>query len=695
MKRWHAWALAFGLLRVFGAQAAEKIRYVILVDNGKLAGEQVVEHGDDGLTRVHYVYKHGLSRTDLDEEYRLAPDGTFTAYRVKGISEYGARVDEQFTRAGNRVVWKSSSEHGERTIESPAMYVPLNGTEEAASIAIAAMAALPAGTLPLLPAGMLTQRKVDEADVTSAGQSQRVQLIAQTGQGLKPAFYWVTTNAKPRLFAYINCCHDTIEEGFEVNAALLEARQKEAEAKLLSDLAARLMQPMPGLTVIRNALVFDSENARLGAASDVYVLRGRIAAVLPAGAPMRGVDHEIEAGGRVLLPGLFDMHTHDGRWDGGLQLAAGVTTVRDMGNNNATVQQRIDEIAAGQSLAPQIVPAGLLEGESKYSWRNGFVIGTLQQARDAVDWYAEHGYPQLKIYNSFPRDLLPEIIAYAHGRGMRVSGHVPAFMRAQDVVDAGYDEIQHITHVLLNFLVTPDADTRTLLRFYLPAEKVADLDFDSKPVQDFIALLARKQVVIDPTLVAFDFLRHRDGGPSQVYASTVDGASVADHLPLDVQRGLRIGIMKIADDATATRYQKSYRKMIEFVGRMHRAGVPLVAGADANDDDVLAGFGLQREFELYVQAGLTPSQVLQIATWNGAKYTRTLADRGSITTGKRADLALIDGDPTTNIADIRKVALVITQGKLLSPRDIDQALGIKSFVQNVPTMRDVAPVPPR
>ena len=691
MKVWHAWALACGLLWVFGAQAAEKIRYVILVDN-KLAGEQMVEHGDDGLTRVHYLYKHSLSRTELDEEYRLGPDGTFTAYRVKGISEYGAPVDEQFTRVGDHAVWKATSEHGEKTIVGPAMYVPLNGTEQAASIAIAAVAARPAGKLPLLPAGMLTQRKLDEVDVTRAGKSQRVQLIAQTGQGLRPSFYWVTTDAKPRLFAYINCCHDTIEEGFEANTALLEGKQKQAEAKLLKDLAARLMQPMPGLTVIRNARVFDSENAKLGAASDVYVLRGRIAAVLPAGAPMRGVDHEIDAGGRVLLPGLFDMHTHDGRWDGGLQLAAGVTTVRDLGNNNATVQQRIDEIAAGQSLAPQIVPAGLLEGESKYSWRSGFVISTLQQAKDAVDWYAEHGYPQLKIYNSFPRDMVREIVAYAHSRGMRVSGHVPAFMRAQDVVDAGYDEIQHITHVLLNFLVTPDTDTRTTLRYYLPAEKVADLDFDSKPVQDFIVLLARKQIVIDPTLVAFDFLRHRDGDLSQVYASIVDHTSVADHLPLDVQRGIRIGIMKIADDATAARYQKSYQKMIEFVGRMYRADIPLVAGADANGDDVLHGFGLQREFELYVQAGLTPSQVLQIATWNGAKYTRTLADRGSITPGKRADLTLIDGDPTTNIADIRKVALVITQGKLLSPPDVDQALGIKPFVQNVPTMRDVAPV---
>lgn len=89
---------------------------------------------------------------------------------------------------------------------------------------------------------------------------------------------------------------------------------------------------------------------------------------------------------------------------------------------------------------------------------------------------------QIKIYNSFPKTILRDTAAYAHERGLRVSGHVPAFMRAQDVMDQGYDEIQHINQVMLNFFVTPEADTRTLQRFYLVAEKTDGLDFDSKPV---------------------------------------------------------------------------------------------------------------------------------------------------------------------------------------------------------------------
>jgi hypothetical protein len=431
--------------------------------------------------------------------------------------------------------------------------------------------------------------------------------------------------------------------------------------------------------VVRNARVFDSETATLGAPSDVYVLRGKVTAVLPAGSPMRGVDREIDAAGRVMLPGLFDMHGHVGRWGGGLNLAAGVTTVRDMGNDNATLQQVIDELADHQLLGPRVVPAGFLEGESPMSARNGFVVKELQQAKDAIDWYAEHGYPQLKVYNSFPKDILRDTVAYAHSRGMRVSGHIPVFLRAEDAVDAGFDEIQHINQVLLNFLVTPTTDTRTLERFYLPAEKVAAMDFDSKPVQDYIAKLRDRKVVIDPTLATFEFIRQRDGETSVVVAA------VADHLPPDVQRGRKVASMKIPDDATAARYDASYAKMIDFVGRLYRAGVPLVAGTDE-----IEGFALQTELELYVKAGLTPAQALQVATKNGALYTRTAHERGRIAPGMLADLVLVDGDPVKDIGDLRKVALVITQGRLVSPSGVYRALGIRPFVDAEPVVRDVA-----
>ena len=666
--------ICLGLLAVSPALAGETIRYVALVDNGKNAGHQIVTRDDDGVTRVDFLFKDNGRGPELKEEYTLAPDGTFARYQVKGSSTFGAPVDETFSRDGDHARWHSTSDQGEQDVSGTAMYSPLGGTPAGFSVALAALSHRSDGKLPLIPSGTLTVRKVAEAAVDNGADHRKVQLLAITGVGLSPSFAWATTDATPRLFAFIAPGFlQLIEDGWQANANALEARQKQAEGEVLVDLQKRLQHPLAGSTLIRNARVFDSEHATLGAASDVLVRDGRIVSIANGGGERTQVDNVIDAGGRVLLPGLFDMHAHFGPWDGGLHMAAGVTTIRDMGNDNATLQQLMGEEQGGRLLGPHIVPAGFIEGESPMSARNGFVIKDLAGAKEAVDWYHAHGYPQIKIYNSFPKDLVRDTAAYAHSKGMRVSGHVPAFMRAQDVVEQGYDEIQHVNQLLLNFFVDDKTDTRTLQRFYLPAEKTAGLDFDSKPVQDFIALLAQHKTVVDPTLATFDFVRQRPGQLSQAFAA------VADHLPPDVQRGLRVAEMNIPDDATAARYETSYAKMVEFIGRLYRAGVPVVAGTDGTP-----GFTLQRELELYVQAGMTPAQALQVATWNGAKYARVLDDRGSIAVGKRADLVLFDGDPTTNIADVRKVALVLKDGNAYYPNEIDTALGIKPFAEPVP-----------
>ncbi|MGH8031947.1 MAG: amidohydrolase family protein, partial [Luteimonas sp.] len=511
-----------------------------------------------------------------------------------------------------------------------------------------------------------------DAEVVNGKDRRQVELMAVTGVGFTPNFAWATAGPSPRLFALIVPGFlQLVEEGWEKNADALEKRQKQAEDAVLATMQKRLATPLPGTTLIRNARVFDSERAVLGAASDVVVRDGRIVSVEPTGKAQARADRSIDAAGRVLLPGLFDMHVHVSRWDGALHLGAGVTTVRDMGNDNSTLQQIIAAEKAGRLLMPSIVPTGFIEGESQMSARNGFVIKDLAEAKRAVDWYASHGYQQIKIYNSFPKAVLRDTVAYAHAKGMRVSGHIPVFLRAQDALDQGYDEIQHINQVLLNFFVDDNTDTRMLERFYLPARRTAGLDFDAKPVQDFIATLARKQIVIDPTVTTFDFIRQRPGQLSKAYAA------VAEHLPPDIQRGLRVAEFDIPDDATAALYDRSYAKMVEFVGRLYKAGVPLVAGTDATP-----GFTLQRELELYVQAGLTPSQALQVATRDGAKYAR-VPDRGVIAPGKRADLILIDGDPTRNIADIRKVALVMKGGVAYAPDALYEAIGVKPFARSV------------
>ncbi|MES2322062.1 MAG: amidohydrolase family protein [Pseudomonadota bacterium] len=664
------------------AAATTTVRYDITMESGKRIGEQVVERDDDGLTRVRFGYKNNGRGPDLVEQFRVAPDGTMSEYTVKGNSTFGAVVEDKFESKDGKASWRSTTEQGGRDNAAGAMYVPLNSSLEVASVAITALAARPGGALPLLPSGSLSQRKLDETRVSVGGKTVAVQLIAQTGLGLSPQFYWATTDEKPRLFALVIPGYMTIAEaGWDSVGKHLGERQKIAEAKLLTDLAGRLQKKLNGLTVIRNARVFDSDKAVLGAPSDVYVLRGRVTAVLPAGSPVRGAVGEIDAAGRIMLPGLFDMHGHVGRWEGGLNLAAGVTTVRDMGNDNATLQEVIDETADGRLLGPQIVPTGFLEGESPYSANLGFVVKDLPAAKNAIDWYAEHGYPQLKVYNSFPKAILKEAVAYAHQRGMRVSGHIPAGLRAHEALDAGYDEINHINQVMLNFLATPETETRTLERFVLPSEKTAGLDFGSKTVQSFIARLKMKGTVVDPTLATFAFLKQKDGDINTPFAA------IAEHMPPDVKRGFHVGTMKIADDATLKRYEKSYAKMVDFVGLLYKAGVPIVAGTDE-----MAGFTLHAELEMLVKAGLTPAQAIQVATKNGAKYSGVAHERGSIVPGKLADLVLVDGDPTKAIGDIRKVAAVITRGYLVYPHEIDKALGIVPFVKDAPQLRELPAV---
>jgi imidazolonepropionase-like amidohydrolase len=658
-------------------QALKTLRYIILLDNGVVAGEQIVERPGLDMIKVHFDFKENGRGPTLDEVIKLGPDLTMLDYKVTGSSEMGGAVDERFTRKGGLAEWSVKAERGTKRLRGPAFYVPVDSSLEVTSLMISALSATRTGTLRLLPEGTLTQQRLDEAVVTRGTESEVVQLVMHTGLGLSPQFFWATTTAEHHLFAAIMPGNSAmIKEGWEANLIDLKRRQEEAAGRILAQRAQELQHPMRGLTVVRNARIFNSETARLSAASDVYVLRGMITGIFPAGTYLTPVDNELDAAGRIMLPGLFDMHTHLSRWSASYHLTAGVTSVRDLGNANVELQKIIDETLDGTLMSPRVIPAGFIEGESAFSAHDGILITDLNDVRHAIDWYSLRGYPHLKIYNSFPTELIPDTISYAHRRGLRVSGHVPAFMQADDVIEAGFDELHHINQVMLNFLATPNMDARTLERFYIPAEKGALLDLDSLEVQEFIEKLRNKNIVVDPTLATFDFIKQRNGEIADPYKT------IADFMPPDVRRGFKTSTMKIPDDKTAKRYEASYKKMVELVGRLYRAGVPIVAGTDA-----LAGFTLHSELALYVKAGLTPAQAIQVATYNGAKFTNTLSDRGTISVGKLADLILIDGDPTRNIEDIRKVAAVITRGKLIYPNEINQALGVKPFVTNPPKLR--------
>lgn len=664
-----------GLLLFAGiSHAAEQRRYTILVDNGVKAGEQVVEIDEQGITKVRFIFKDNGRGPELSETISLNEDGTLASYRAKGNSTFGSVINEGFQQQGSEASWYAGEKTGSTKVEGSALYMPIEGSAEVLSIAINAMAKSGKNSIALLPSGTLTQQVVSDLIVEKAGEKQKVQLLVQTGMGLEPNFVWATGGDDPRLFALLIAGYLTlIDEGWQANAQKMSEIQQQAETTLLQARAHDLPLTLNGLSVVRNTRIFDSVTTKLSKASDVFFLRGKITAIVPAGTLTTPVDNFIDAQGRIMLPGLFDMHGHLSRWEGGLHLAAGVTSLRDMGNDNATLQMMIDEISQDKLLAPTIFPTGFLEGESPMSARNGFVVSDLDGAKSAINWYATHGYHQLKIYNSFPKEILKDTVAYAHSRDMRVSGHVPAFLKAEDAIEAGFDEIQHINQLVLNFLVKPETDTRTLERFYLPAREFASFDLQGKQIQDFIKLLKDKGLSVDPTLATFDFLKKVDGTVGDPWKDIVG------HLPPDLQRRYHTAEVDIPDVATAKLYAKSYAKMVEFTGLMYKAGIPIVAGTDE-----LAGFTLQGELELLVKAGLTPAQALQVATLNGAKFSNASERKGQITVGRDADLLLVDGDPTKNIADIRKLALVITQGKAIYPTKIYQAMGIEPFVTELP-----------
>ncbi len=658
-------ALAFATAA--GADAA--LDYNVL-HAGKKSGTQKTVIQGDGKIHVSYSYRDNGRGPDIEEDIALLPDGTFRSYRQTGKTTYGAVLDERFSISGKRASWRSPAERGSQALTAPAVYLPGYGSPETSAVIVRATQKA-GGRLAALPGGELSSERLATARVGAAGEEREVALYAIRGAGLQPDYVWLESGADMRLFASINVGGShMVVAGLESVTPELERLQQQAETKYLEDLAGKLTQALPQPILIRNVRVFDAKSKSLGEPADVYVNDGRIAAIYPAGSPAKDPATVIDGAGRALLPGLFDMHTHEDAWNAVLQVAGGVTSSRDMGNDNGYLARLRADIAAGRAIGPHIEPAGYIEGESPFASRGGFVVASVAEAESAVDWYAERGFRQVKLYNSIKPEWAQPIAADAHSRGLRVSGHVPAFSRSERVVREGYDELQHINQLMLNFISDPDTDSRTIVRFNLVGERSRNLDLDSKAVKDFIALLAERQTVVDATLATFEGTWNQKPGdldPSY--------AAVADHVPFATQRAWRNNSTDVSGGKLEI-YRASWQRMMQFLGRLHEAGVPLVAGTDS-----LAGFMLHRELELYVQAGIPAGEAIRIATENGARHSGVLGDRGTVERGKRADLILVDGDPTKNISDIRRISYVLKDGTGYAPAQIYEAFGIRRFAE--------------
>jgi imidazolonepropionase-like amidohydrolase len=651
-------------------------RYSVTIQ-GRVSGSQTTTVASDGTIRAVFTYRDNGRGPDINETIRLAPDGSLREFRVTGKSTFGAPISESFERKGSTATWKSQADKGSSKVTGPAIYVPVESSFEISALAVRDLLKEPTHKLPGLPGGQLAGEKLTDLTLQRGGESRTVSLYSITGVDLEPSFFWLSAPDQ-KFFGFIYAGYfRVLEAGWEGEGERLAQAQHEAEQNLQRELRQRLAHHLPSPILIRNVNVFDSTSGKMLGARDVYVDRDQIGAVYEANSVARDAKTVIDGTGRTLMPSLFDMHVHTGAWDGLMQIAAGVTTVRDMGNDNALIAQLMRDFDSGTLLGPRILPAGFIEGESEFASQSGFVVKSLDEARNAVDWYAQHGYRQIKIYNSFKPEWVEETAKYAHQRGLRVSGHIPAFMRAEEAVRAGYDEIQHINQVMLNFFVGPKDDTRTLARFYLIADNAWKLDLDSQRVRDFVTLLKEHGTTIDPTLATFEAMfTQRQGEPNPSFDM------IASHVPVSRQRAWRTNSMDVTAK-NVDRYRQSYAKLVEFTRQLHDAGIRLVAGTD----DV-AGFTLHRELELYVKSGIPAAEALRIATWNGAEVTGTTATLGSIAAHKSADLILVDGDPTQDISAIRKISMVMKSGEVFYPAEVYEALGVQRFA-DPPTVKSI------
>lgn len=641
---------------------AEGVRYTVILSGNK-AGSEVVQATGKNSYHITFEFNDRGRGPKLDTQISLNADGLPISEETKGNDYLKSPVEEHFSWKDGKAEWKSSTEEGQRDLTTPAYYPGFNSPPHDLYFLAQALLKTPSHKLSLLPEG---EARIEKAgQIESSGEKKRtaVQYVIH-GLGFEPQQLWMDESGN--LIGILSGWFSTVREDWESALPQLLKVQEEYTAKRASAVAESLVKRASTPIVFRHANVFDSEKAQSHAGWTIVVSGNKIQSAGPDAdiAEIPG-SQVIDATGMSLLPGLWDMHVHVGDSDGPMNLAAGITTVRDMANDIDKVLQLKKDWESFAAIGPRVLLAGFIDSPGPYQGPSKILADNEKQAREFVDHYAELGYSQIKIYSSLKPELVPPIIEEAHKKGLRISGHIPAFMTAEQLVKMGLDEIQHENFLFLNFW--PDVqDTRTPARFIAVADRAADLDFNSQKVRDFIQLLKDHKTVLDPTVNVFEeMFLSRPGRISPGYAA------IADRLPPQVRRGLLGGGLPVPEGKDQ-RYLDSYQAMLNFLKILYDSGITIVPGTDA-----MAGFAYHRELEIYTQAGIPPAEVLRMATLVPARVMKRDSELGSITAGKLADLILVDGDPTVNISDIRRTRWVMKDGVLLNPADIYQTIGVK------------------
>ncbi|HEX8790169.1 MAG TPA: amidohydrolase family protein [Polyangiaceae bacterium] len=648
------------------APAGDRTLRFVVDAMGHATGSSVVTIHANGSRDATWEFNDRGRGPKQDTHWETAPDGTLARVDITGVDYLKQPVDEHLHVDGGRLVWSNNAEHGDAPAGGHAYYVPIEGAPDLTGTFVRAMLAAPDGRIALLPGGSAHVTRADDATVAADGKSMHVVRYEIDGVAFEPFSVWLDDDRE--LFASASPWFSVVREGWQSVLPKLNDVQREASVARYATLAKKLAHtpPAAGLAIV-HARLFDSEKKRVVPDATIVMRGDRIVAAGPGATTKVPAGAEtIDAAGKTALPGLWDMHAHFQRIDGLLDVANGVTGGRDLGNDMEELRSMKQAWDAGTEIGPHVLMAGLIDGRGPFQGPSKVFADTVDEGKSDIDVYAGRGYEQIKLYSSLKPELVAPLAAYAHSKGLRVSGHIPAHMFAAEAVDAGYDEIQHANFLMLQFLASRDDDTRTPLRFTLVAQKGAALDLASADVRKFAALLVKHKTVIDPTLATFEpMFLNRPGQIGPTYAA------VADRIPVQVRRGLLQGGLPVPEGMDAT-YRASYETMKKLVKRLWDAGVRVVAGTDD-----IAGFTLHRELELYVDAGIPAPDVLALATIGAARVMKHEKDAGSIAPGKYADVVLVDGKPDEHISDVRKPVTVVKGGTVYASADLLAAVGVR------------------
>jgi imidazolonepropionase-like amidohydrolase len=422
----------------------------------------------------------------------------------------------------------------------------------------------------------------------------------------------------------------------------------------------------------------------------VIVRAGRIEFVGPAREKAPGSEFPaIDGRGKFLLPGLIDTHAHVTylNWSGEgaapstgtyddeisraslrLLLAFGITTVRNPGGPTAPAVALRDRVGSGKVTGPFILTAGeILNHAPRFDGLTRPVTTDADVQRE-VAAQAVARVDFVKIYGNLPPELVRSAIHAAHDRGLKVIGHLQATSWTE-AAHLGIDAIAHGASWSVDEL---PSDRRESYRTAIAKQGAMrarlqwldDVRPDGAEIQTMIGEIASRRIPVDPTLIAYA-TKLEGRAPRFVASPDLRLAPQPMRSSFDTLSFVRDWSREDFDHG-----RRAWPKMQALVRAYHRGGVLLTAGSDEPNSWIVPGPSLHTELELLVEAGLSPLEVLTIATRNGAESLGILNDVGTVSIGKRADLILLDADPTRNIRNTRTISLVVQNGRPFAPSEL-------------------------